>query len=41
MTGVVVTLKSNLRWCSDVFTIRCWNGEAIQVSSASTVVIVR
>jgi transposase InsO family protein len=29
--GVVVTLKSNLRWCSDVFTIRCWNGEAIQV----------
>jgi putative transposase len=29
--GVVVTLKSNLRWCSDVFTIRCWNGEAVQV----------
>jgi transposase InsO family protein len=29
--GVVITLKSNLRWCSDVFTIRCWNGEAIQV----------
>ena len=29
--GVVITLKSNLRWCSDAFTIRCWNGEAIQV----------
>jgi len=29
--GVVITLKSNLRWCSDVFTIRCWNGEAVQV----------
>lgn len=24
--GVVITLKSNLRWCADVFTIRCWNG---------------
>jgi putative transposase len=29
--GVVITLKSNLRWCSDVFTIRCWNDEAVQV----------
>ena len=29
--GVLITLKSNLRWCSDVFTIRCWNGEAVQV----------
>ena len=29
--GVVITLKSNLRWCSDVFTIRCWNGAAVQV----------
>lgn len=29
--GVVITLRSNLRWCSDVFTIRCWNGEALQV----------
>ncbi|MBV8137368.1 MAG: DDE-type integrase/transposase/recombinase, partial [Deltaproteobacteria bacterium] len=29
--GVVITLKSNLRWCSDVFSIRCWNGEAVQV----------
>jgi transposase InsO family protein len=29
--GVVITLNSNLRWCSDIFTIRCWNGETIQV----------
>jgi len=29
--GVVITLKSNLRWCSDMFSIRCWNGEAVQV----------
>jgi putative transposase len=29
--GVMITLKSNLRWCSDVFTIRCCNGEAVQV----------
>ena len=29
--GVVITLKSKLRWCSDVFTIRCWNGETVQV----------
>jgi putative transposase len=29
--GVVITLRSNLRWCSDVFTIRCWNREAVQV----------
>ena len=27
----MITLKSNLRWCSDVFSIRCWNGEALQV----------
>ena len=33
--GVVITLKSNLRWCSDVFTIRCWNGEAVRYCSAS------
>lgn len=29
--GVVITLNSNLRWCSDVFTIRCWDGAAVQV----------
>ena len=26
-TGKVMTLNSNLRWCSDCFEIRCFNGE--------------
>ena len=30
--GVIVTLKSDLRWCSDGFEIRCWNGERVQVA---------
>jgi putative transposase len=30
--GVIITLKSNLRWCSDSFEIRCWNGERVQVA---------
>lgn len=30
--GRVVTLKSNLRWCSDSFEIRCWNGDRVQVA---------
>jgi putative transposase len=25
--GKIITLASNLRWCSDGFEIRCWNGE--------------
>jgi putative transposase len=29
---VIITLKSNLRWCSDAFEIRCWNGERVQVA---------
>lgn len=29
--GTVITLKSNLRWCSDTFEIRCWNGERVYV----------
>lgn len=29
--GKVVTLRSNLRWCSDVFEIPCWNGETVRV----------
>ena len=24
--GKVITLRSNLRWCSDGFEIACWNG---------------
>lgn len=30
--GEIVTLKSNLRWCSDSFEIRCWNGEKVHVA---------
>lgn len=29
--GQVITLKSNARWCSDHFEIRCWSGERVQV----------
>jgi transposase InsO family protein len=32
--GVIITLKSNLRWCSDSFEIRWWNGERVQVAFA-------
>jgi putative transposase len=32
--GNVITLKSNLRWCSDAFEIRCWSGERVQVAFA-------
>ena len=30
--GKIITLKSNLRWCSDVFEIICWNGEVVRVA---------
>lgn len=30
--GKVVTLKSNLRWCSDTFHIKAWNGEHVEVA---------
>ena len=30
--GVIVTLKPNLRWCSDSFEIRCWSGERVYVA---------
>jgi putative transposase len=30
--GKVVTLKSNLRWCSDHFSLQCWNGEQVHVA---------
>lgn len=29
--GKVMTLASNLRWCSDHFDIRCWNGDVVRV----------
>lgn len=28
--GRVVTLRSNLRWCSDGFEFTCWNGEIVR-----------
>jgi len=30
--GSVQMIRSNLRWCSDVFEIACWNGERIRVA---------
>ena len=30
--GKIITLKSNSRWCSDYFTIRCWNGDGVHVA---------
>lgn len=32
--GKIMTLKSNTRWCSDGFEIRCWNGEKLHVAFA-------
>ena len=32
--GKVVTLRSNLRWCSDGFEISCWNGQVVRVAFA-------
>lgn len=29
--GTVITLRSNMRWCSDMFEIPCWNGEKVRV----------
>lgn len=30
--GKVSVLKSNMRWCSDSFQIKCWNGEKVHVA---------
>ena len=30
--GKVVTMTGNMRWCSDVFEIGCWNGERVRVA---------
>jgi putative transposase len=32
--GKVVVMRSNLRWCSDIFEIACWNGETVRVAFA-------
>ena len=29
--GTIITLTSNMRWCSDIFEIGCWNGERVRV----------
>lgn len=29
--GKIITLKSNLRWCSDGFRIQCWNGDRLEI----------
>lgn len=28
--GKVITMRSNLRWCSDGFEFHCWNGEVVR-----------
>ena len=30
--GMVETLESDVRWCSDCFEIACWNGERVRVA---------
>lgn len=30
--GKVITLRSNLRYCSDILEVRCWNGEKVFVA---------
>jgi transposase InsO family protein len=30
--GKIITLASNMRWCSDGFRIQCWNGEHLEVA---------
>lgn len=30
--GKIMTLSSNMRWCSDHFDIRCWNGDVVRVA---------
>jgi putative transposase len=30
--GRVITSQSNTRWCSDVFSIQCWNGDRVHVA---------
>jgi transposase InsO family protein len=32
--GRIITLASNMRWCSDSFEIRCWDGLRLQVAFA-------
>jgi putative transposase len=31
-TGKVETFASNIRWCTDNFSIQCWNGDQVHIS---------
>ena len=31
-TGKIITMRSNIRWCSDCFEVQCFNGEKVYVS---------
>ena len=33
-TGDIITLASNMRWCSDMFEILCWNAQKVRVAFA-------
>jgi putative transposase len=30
--GQIITIKSNMRYCSDIFEIKCWNGEKVHTA---------
>lgn len=30
--GQVITIKSNVRYCTDIFEVRCWNAEKVYVA---------
>jgi len=30
--GMVITLRRNMRWCSDIFEIACWNTEIVRIA---------
>ena len=30
--GKIITIRSDLRYCSDIFEIHCWNGEEVHVA---------
>jgi putative transposase len=32
--GRVITIRSNIRWCSDALEFTCWNGEIVRVAFA-------
>lgn len=32
--GSVVTLRSNIRWCSDILEFTCWNDEVVRIAFA-------